>query len=221
MNKTTKKILSFALAATIMSGVPVVSHAEEEVKEESIEYVVKKGDTLGKIALRYYGNPGYWENLASYNNLSDPNKLSIGQVINVPTNINYDYENNCVEVETYPEDKTYTVKKGDTLYCIVNAQYGLKNQEAVDKLATYNYLSDPNLLSVGQVLLIPCVEKLQNVVQNDYSDEYNRMGWKLNHIERCHFHMHPPVCPPPFEFEPEFDVPEHDKCLSKTHRHWK
>ena len=58
----------------------------------------------------------------------------------------------------------------------MRVQYGLKNQEAVDKLATYNNLSDPNRLSVGQVLLIPSIDKLLNVQQRDYSEQYNKMG---------------------------------------------
>ena len=47
--------------------------------------------------------------------------------------------------------------------------------------------------TVVQVLLIPCVEKLQQVVQNDYSQQYNEMGWRLYHQEH---HCQPQVCPP-------------------------
>ena len=80
MNKTTKKLLSFALAATIMSGVPVVSHAEEDVKEESIEYVVKKGDTLGKIANNYGVAV---EDLKAVNGLKS-DEIRIGQELIIP-----------------------------------------------------------------------------------------------------------------------------------------
>ena len=59
------------------------------------------------------------------------------------------------------------------------------NQESVDKLATYNNLSDPNRLSVGQVLFIPTVEKLLAVQQRDYSEQYNRMGEILNRKPNC------------------------------------
>ena len=225
MNNKTKRISSFALASVLVSGVPAVSHAEKEPvsEEEYVSYVVKNGDTLGHIALKYYGNAAYWEKLAEYNHLENPNELYVGQVINVPKSMSYDYGNNIVTVETYPEDKTYTVKSGDTMYCIVNAQYGLKNQESVDKLATYNNMSDPNKLCVGQVLLIPCVEKLQNVVQNDYTEEYNRMGWKLNHPYGCKpFHKNPcdPCHPgqPAIIIFPDCPTQHHDKCKVKTHK---
>lgn len=210
MNNTTKKVLSFVLAGTVVAGAPVVAHAdnsnEERIIEEEMEttnYVVKEGDTLGKIAEKFYGNAAYYEQLAAYNHIDYCSLIFPGQIITIPktltveNNIVYNYENNEVVVNAYEADKTYTVKEGDTLYCIVRTQYGLTNQEAVDKLATYNGLSDPNRISRGQVLLIPCVEKLLQVVQNDYTDEYNRMGWILNHPNGCKpCETYIPVCPP-------------------------
>ena len=199
MNKNTKRFLSLALAGTVVAGVPVASAHAEEVSVEALEeaaavntdaYVVKEGDTLGKICQKYYGNSGFWEALAEYNKMEYPSKLSIGQVIIVPRDLNdlLTFEAPAPAVVNegeYAPDKTYTVKNGDTLYCIVRVQYGLETQEAVDKLATYNGLSDPNRISLGQVLLIPELDKLMQVVQNDYTAEYNRMGWILNHPNGC------------------------------------
>ena len=185
-----RRLASLALAATMSFGIPTVAHAAnnepitiEDTQTTEKEYVVKDGDTLGKIAKTYLGNSGYWELLAEYNHLKDPNKLTIGQIIKIPADLLTSQVCNTNNSQ-YEGDKTYTVKKGDTLYCIVRVQYGLKNQETVDKLATYNNLGDPNRLSVGQVLLIPTIEKLQNVIANDYSAEYNRMGSILNNKEQ-------------------------------------
>ena len=220
MKESTKKLLSFALASTLVAGVPVAAHADNTVSikgvvEEAgdiVFYTVKDGDTLGKIAERYYGNAAYWEQLAAYNNMQYPSKLAIGQAVLLPRYLpmleyapcvpTQDNQEATVVVDNYAEDSTYTVKKGDTLYCIVRVQYGLTNQEAVDKLATYNGLSDPNRLSVGQVLYIPCIEKLQAVVQNDYTDEYNRMGWILNHPDGCKPCEPKPCNPRPCEPRP-------------------
>ena len=200
MNKNTKRILSLALAGTVVAGVPVASAHAEETSVEAVEeaalstttYVVQDGDYLGKIAKKFYGNAAFWEALADYNGLEDPNKLAIGQVLTIPRDVNElltfevpEVQEVVEETQEFAEDKTYTVKSGDTLYCIVRTQYGLTNQEAVDKLATYNGLADPNRISLGQVLLIPEVDKLMQVVQNDYTAEYNRMGWILNHPNGC------------------------------------
>lgn len=67
-----------------------------------IKYIVKKGDTLSKIASLY--NIDYKE-LAKYNNISNPDKIFIDQVIYIPTT------NNSEEIK-------YIVKKGDTLSLI-------------------------------------------------------------------------------------------------------
>lgn len=222
MNKRTKKILSLALAATLVSGAHTTAHAEVG---NYITYTVEDGDTLGKIAYKYYGNASYYENLAEYNNMEDANVLSIGQEIKIPSNLplvmDYNYDNNEVVVNPYEEDETYTVKEGDTLFCIVRVQYNLTNQEAVDKLATYNNLEDPNKLEVGQVLYIPCIEKLEQVVENDYTEQYNRMGYILNHKEedKCVNVCHPKVIYVPIIIDPYLCADPYldcDKVLCKN-----
>ena len=192
MKKGAKRFLSFALASTLMAGLPAVAHASDNNTEtvvyedtmlDTTNYIVKEGDTLGKIAEKFYGNAAYWEFLAEYNNMDTPSMIYPGQIVTIPRQLVVPYveSQEATVVEAYEADRTYTVQKGDTLYCIVRVQYGLTNQEAVDKLATYNNLSDPNRLSVGQVLLIPCVEKLLAVVQRDYSNEYNQQAMR----EQC------------------------------------
>lgn len=46
-------------------------------------YVVKSGDTLSGIASKYSVKGGY-QTLASYNNISNPNQISVGQKIKIP-----------------------------------------------------------------------------------------------------------------------------------------
>ena len=46
-------------------------------------YVVKSGDTLSAIAAKYSVKGGY-QALASYNGISNPNKLSVGQKLQIP-----------------------------------------------------------------------------------------------------------------------------------------
>ena len=92
-------------------------------------YTVKSGDTLYKIA---QANNTTVDELKQLNNLSN-NTLSIGQVLKVPTN-------------TQNLSNNYTVKSGDTLYKIAQA-----NNTTVDELKQLNNLSS-NILSIGQVL---------------------------------------------------------------------
>lgn len=101
-----------------------------------INYVVKKGDTLSKIASKY--NTTY-QKLAKYNNIKNPNKIYPGQIIKIPgtNNIN---------------PSTYVVKKGDTLSKIAskfNTTWKKIYENNKDVIG-----SNPNKIYPGQVLKI-------------------------------------------------------------------
>jgi len=48
------------------------------------EYEVLAGDTLGSIAEKHYGNPSLYEQIATANELSDPNLILPGQTLTLP-----------------------------------------------------------------------------------------------------------------------------------------
>lgn len=78
--------------------------------------------------------------MKSINNLST-NLLSIGQVLKIKKNDSIN--------ESESNNKTYTVKSGDTLYAISK-----KLNTSVDEIKKANNLTS-NILKVGQVLKIP------------------------------------------------------------------
>lgn len=180
----------------------------EETYDDVFTYTVVEGDTLGGICERIYGDASLWELLAEFNHMKLPCQLWVGDKVAIPRVIKGNLNGyplraeaktdgyTCTPVEEVVvdpemrapyvgEDTLYTVKEGDTMYCIVRVFYGLTSQEAVDKLATYNDLCDPNRIVAGQVLAIPSLEVLEQVVANDYTDEYNRMNWILTHPYVC------------------------------------
>lgn len=47
-------------------------------------YKVQKGDTLGKIARRFYGDAGRFPLIVAANAITNPDRLAVGQALNIP-----------------------------------------------------------------------------------------------------------------------------------------
>ena len=106
---------------------------EGNEEESYTTYIVKGGDSLYSIAMKYNTTV---ETIKQANGLSS-NLLSIGQILKIPTkNISINY-------------KEYEVKPGDSLYSIAQ----LFNT-TVDAIMKTNNLQT-TILSVGQILKIP------------------------------------------------------------------
>ncbi|MCC6904699.1 MAG: LysM peptidoglycan-binding domain-containing protein [Anaerolineae bacterium] len=104
-------------------------------------YTVKAGDNLFRIALQYDLEVA---DIASANGITNTASLSVGQVLRLP---------GCTGATSgagTAGGTTHTVAAGETLYRIA-LRYGLTYQE----LASYNGITDPTAISIGQVLRIP------------------------------------------------------------------
>ncbi len=125
-----------------VSEIPAVDNPNDEpINTQSVFYTVKRGDTLSQIA-RIYGTTV--QEIASINNISNPNLIFPGQVLRILTNstVNGDETRGAGSI-------TYTVQRGNTLSQIASA-YGV----TVAHIVELNNIQNPNLIFPGQKLRI-------------------------------------------------------------------
>ena len=145
-NNLTSDVLSVGQVLTI----PGVSGEEDNGEDENngavFYYTVERGDSLWSIARRFGVTV---QEIRDANDLTS-DTLSVGQSLIIPgISAGDDLEDN-EENDTVPT--TYIVQSGDSLWSIAN-RFGV----TVNDLKSANGLTS-NLLSVGQVLIIPTVE---------------------------------------------------------------
>ena len=163
---TTTSEIKIAQLPTNITIEPNTSE-RQEVEDVDLEttYIVQSGDTLSKIAQE---NNLTYQELAEYNGIADPNKIEIGQVITIPSNLEESttvQEENSQSTAQETTDVSYIVQSGDTLSKIAQ-----ENNLTYQELAEYNGIENPNILNVGQEIKIPGnLEDLSNSKDTEVS----------------------------------------------------
>jgi nucleoid-associated protein YgaU len=72
---------------TVSAAAQAASTAAPTEAPKATTYTVQKGDTLSKISKQVYGDAGQYMKIFSANRdqLSDPDKIQVGQVLKIPT----------------------------------------------------------------------------------------------------------------------------------------
>ena len=140
------------------SGSGTVSSASAEVAKSSsvISYTVAPGDSLWKIAKKFYGDGNQWKKIFEDNRsvLKNANMIYVGQVLTI-------YVNESAEAETESSGKTagtestYIVESGDSLWKIAKKLYGDGAEWRKIYKENEGTIADPSNIYAGQVLVIP------------------------------------------------------------------
>jgi nucleoid-associated protein YgaU len=132
---------------------------------ENQEYTIARGDTLGTIAQKFYGDSKKWSDIAKANNLSDPNRIHPGNKLMIPKSESGTVASSTTIKETPATgigsggDVEYVVTQGDTLWQIADKFYGSGFEWYRLRDANPNLVSTLSngrpLITPGQHLLIP------------------------------------------------------------------
>lgn len=124
-------------------------------------WTVKSGETLSEISQEALGSASLWRKIAAANPSVDPNRLSVGTELVLPTGA-------ALAVSAKPTTKkvaafkpraatsaggSYTVQSGDVLSMI--AQRELGSSKRWREIVSLNPSVDPNRLAVGTQLVLP------------------------------------------------------------------
>jgi|GEM_PF-2557445 len=116
---------------------------------------VKRGDTLVKLARVQYGEitdrtTVGW--LADVNDLADANLIFPGQQLKFPP---LGSQTPPPSVATDASWTTYTTVRGDTVWEIIEVQYGAVNADMVWTVSELNQLDNPSEIAIGMQLVLP------------------------------------------------------------------
>lgn len=126
----------------IYSGQQLTIKTTSETSENSKSiYIVKSGDTLSYIALKYNTTIN---SLVRLNNIENRNLIYPGQEIIV------NFSEQTVNIPNSCGKVLYQIKKGDTL-----SQLAIKYRSTVQEIATLNNIVNPNLIYAGDTIRIP------------------------------------------------------------------
>ena len=112
------------------------------VAASSGSYTVKRGDSLWSIARSQLGDGNRWSEIQALNGLANPNVITVGQVLKIPT-----------DKLVAAGSRSYTVVRGDSPWSI--AQKMLGDGRRYREIELLNGLTGNYTIHAGQVLQIP------------------------------------------------------------------
>jgi len=125
-------------------------------------YVVKQGDTLRSISMKFYQSKEYYSLLAETNKIMLINDMKVGDTLTIPalpagsaSASGKKQDNSAYAKVTLPA--TYLVQPGDTLLYISKLFYG--SQDYVELIAPKKKLKTEEVLKGGGSLPIPAIPK--------------------------------------------------------------
>ena len=136
-------------------------YAKNAAQGEARYYIVKPEDNLGKISQKLYGTSKKWKQLASENDLSNPNKLYPGDVIKYQ--VNQEVAQNSTNLSN---PKTYVVGRGETLSKISKNIYGSAQYWKVIYRWNEAKITSPQLIYPNQKIQYYSKEQLTTSTDN-------------------------------------------------------
>ena len=183
------KHLCLALSSLIaLGGISNANAIESYIPRANIFHKVEKGDTLIKLAERYYKDGSLYDELSLYNKRTDPDYIYEGELIKIPDkqillgNVDDIDQYGCTPVDfDNPKDlnnKYYEMKEGDNFNGVYykiyqnilkdnpNLSNGLSHIELRRALYLFNNVTDEWNMPIGTKVYLMNDEYLLTLTNN-------------------------------------------------------
>ena len=138
------------VSATSFSNDPVTPNSSPKYtptpynkSSQADTYIVKKGDILSRLAVRFHTTT---KELVSLNNLSNPNALYVGQELQIPQSKSTRSHTTGGGIQ---RGQKYEIRKGDTL-----SKIAVSANVSIDDLRRLNNIKNDRIFA-GEILYIP------------------------------------------------------------------
>jgi len=143
---------------------------QEREPEEGTKYITHRiaaGESISKLALKYYGDYKKYHHIANFNRLTDATRVRVGQQIRIPvidgvsledlTRIGSGETATSQEAPQISDEYTlHEIQPGESLSKIAKKYYG--DYKLFRVIADYNGIYDPTGIKVGQKVKVPRLE---------------------------------------------------------------
>ncbi|MBT8491136.1 MAG: LysM peptidoglycan-binding domain-containing protein [Deltaproteobacteria bacterium] len=149
----------------------LVSKKEVEQAKRYILHTVQPGESISRLADRYYGDHMKFHLIAEYNELEDATSVKVGKQIKIPViegvpimaDVKQIHADSKERLESTPEEiiivnrfVTHTIQKGESLSRLAKRYYG--DYKKFDLIAKFNNMEDIRDVQVGKEIKIPEVK---------------------------------------------------------------
>ncbi|BBO73308.1 hypothetical protein DSCW_07250 [Desulfosarcina widdelii] len=132
-----------------------------------ITHQIKAGESISKLALKYYGDYKKYHHIANFNKMTDVTRVRVGQKIRIPVIDGVSIED-LIRISTASttasqstpkisgEYTLHEIQPGESLSKIAKKYYG--DYKLFRVIADYNGIDDPTSIKVGQKVKVPNLE---------------------------------------------------------------
>ncbi len=144
----------------------MLQQRQPEGKRDFISHTIAPGESISKLALKYYGDYKKYHHIVNFNNMNDATQVRVGQQIMVPVidgvsidDLNRVSSDSPAQPTTVKEAYTvHRIEPGESLAKVAQIYYG--DYKLFHIIATYNGITDPASIKVGETVKVPRLETL-------------------------------------------------------------